>query len=191
LGVFLVSFLGSLIVFVPAPYFFPIALVSIGTKLDPNIIMLSGALGATIAKTIILRASYFGQKIISEQTRRRIRPFQKLVSRYGWLAAFVAAATPIPDDIIYIPMGFAKYDIKLFFPATFAGKLLITGVVAWGARLLGVEAIGFLLERFADPRVVVATIAGFVAVVILMIYTIIRTDWAKVLSRWFPWTVED
>ena len=44
-----------------------------------------------------------------------MKPFQKLVKRYGGSAAFVAAATPIPDDLVYIPLGLAKYNPKRFF----------------------------------------------------------------------------
>jgi membrane protein DedA with SNARE-associated domain len=34
----------------------------------------------------------------------------KLLSRYGWMGVFIAASTPIPDDIVYIPLGLAKYS---------------------------------------------------------------------------------
>ena len=32
-------------------------------------------------------------------------PLQRLLSKYGWGGAFVAALTPIPDDLVYIPLG--------------------------------------------------------------------------------------
>ena len=191
LGVFLVSFLGSLIVFVPAPYFIAVVVLSLQNQYDPNLITISSAIGATLAKTIIFRASFEGQRIIDEQTRQRIKPFMKLVSRYGWSAAFVAAATPIPDDIVYIPLGFLKYDLKRFFLATLAGKIIITGIVAWGSRLLGTSVLGPVLEDFRNPVFVVLTISAIVALVAALLYIIARTNWEDVLQKWFPWTTED
>ena len=60
---------------------------------------------------------------MSEKTKQRMLPFQRLVKKYGAAAAFVAAATPIPDDIVYVPLGLAKYNPLRFFIATLTGKL--------------------------------------------------------------------
>ena len=55
-GIFIISFLGSIIVFVPVPYF-PILITSALDKhLDPNIISISSATGAVTAKMIIFYA---------------------------------------------------------------------------------------------------------------------------------------
>ena len=40
-------------------------------------------------------------------------------------AAFFAAATPIPDDLVYVPLGLAKYNPKRFFIATLTGLFLV------------------------------------------------------------------
>ena len=177
--------------FIPALYLIAVVILSLESQFDPNLITLSSAIGATLAKTIIFRASYEGQRLINEQTRERMRPFMKLVSRYGWIAAFVAAATPIPDDMIYIPLGFSKYDVKRFFLATLAGKIIITGIVAWGSRLLGTSVLSPFLEGFRDPVFVVLTISAIVALVAALLYIIARTNWEDVLQKWFPWTTED
>jgi hypothetical protein len=52
-------------------------------------------------------------------------PFQRLVKRYGATAAFVAAITPIPDDLVYVPLGLAKYCPRRFFVATLSGKIIL------------------------------------------------------------------
>ena len=125
LGLTIVSFFGSLIPFVPVPSFVLLATMAVGTQFDIHILALIAAFTATAAKQIIFYISYGGRKIISEKTKKRMEPFQKLVKRYGATAAFVAAATPIPDDIVYIPLGLAKYNPKKFFVATLLGKLVL------------------------------------------------------------------
>ena len=53
-------------------------------------------------------------KLSKKKTRKRMRPFERLVKRYGAGAAFFAAATPIPDDLVYVPLGLAKYNPTSF-----------------------------------------------------------------------------
>ena len=117
-GLGLVSFLGSLIPFVPIPSFILLVTMSVGDQFDIHILAILAAVTATLAKQIIFYASYGGRRIISEKTKKRMLPFQRLVKKYGAAAAFVAAATPIPDDLVYVPLGLAKYNPRRFFIST-------------------------------------------------------------------------
>jgi len=110
LGLTIVSFFGSLIPFVPIPSFVLVATMAVGEQFDIHVLVIIAALTSTAAKQIIFYASNGGRKIISEKTKKRMLPFQKLVKRNGGSAAFVAAATPIPDDLVNIPLGLAKYN---------------------------------------------------------------------------------
>ena len=69
--------------------------------------------------------------------RRECVHYRTLVSRYGWFGAFIAALTPIPDDIVYIPLGLAKYSPWKFATATFAGKFLLNEIIVWSSIFLG------------------------------------------------------
>ena len=125
LGLALVSFFGSLIPFVPIPSFILLVTMSTGGQFDIHILAILAAVTATLAKQIIFYLSYGGRKIISEKTKKRMLPFQRLVKKYGAAAAFVAAATPIPDDLVYVPLGLAKYNPRRFFISTLLGKLVL------------------------------------------------------------------
>ncbi len=95
LGLAVVSFFGSLVPFVPIPSFVLLVTMSVGTQFDIHLLAIIAAFTATAAKKVIFYISYGGRRIISEKTKKRMKPFQKLVKRYGGTAAFVAAATPI------------------------------------------------------------------------------------------------
>lgn len=97
--------------------------MSVGDQFDLHVLALLFAVTSTAAKQIIFYLSYGGRKIINEKTRKRMRPFERLVKKYGATAAFFAAATPVPDDLVYVPLGLAKYNPKRFFIATFTGRL--------------------------------------------------------------------
>lgn len=180
-AIFVISLLSSLIVFVPIPYFVPLAVAAL--ELDPTLVALISTIGAVIAKVIIFKASYYGGKIVSDQTRKRMRPFEILVSRYGWLASFLAAATPIPDDLIYIPLGFVRYSLWKFTVSLFAGKFLLTFAMAWGSRL-SFPYVQLLIDQVREPISALLVTIGFIAGSAIIILALIKLDWEKLLARW-------
>lgn len=191
LGILIISFIGSIIVFVPVPYFPILVTASFNPKFDPHMIALVSAVGTVAAKTIIFLVSYYGRKILSDKTKKRMLPLQKLVSRYGWPGAFAAALTPIPDDLVYIPLGLAKYSPWKFAAATFAGKFLMNEAIVWGSVYLGRPFVeGLMSDSTSNTSLIIAGVAS-VAVLVVLIYLSLKIDWAKVIGRWFPWAVEN
>jgi len=191
IGLALVSFIGSLIPFVPVPSFILLATMSVGEQFDLHILALVSAFTATIAKQIIFYASYGGRRMISEKTKKRMRPFQKLVKRYGGAAAFVAAATPIPDDMVYIPLGLAKYNPKRFFIATLSGKIVLCYIIVLISHYTGLSILEPILEDIDDPFAIYAGIIVFGAIMTAIVILLLRLDWARILGRVAPWTLDD
>ena len=191
IGLALVSFIGSLIPFVPVPSFILLATMSVGGQFDIHILALISALTATIAKQIIFYASYGGRRMISEKTKKRMKPFQKLVKRYGGAAAFVAAATPIPDDMVYIPLGLAKYNPKRFFIATLSGKIVLCYIIVLISHYTGLSILEPILEDIDDPFAVYAGMIVFGAVMTAIVILLLRLDWERILGRVAPWTLND
>jgi len=77
----LVNFFGSLIPFVPLPGFLLLATMSVGNEYDLHVLALLSAITATVAKQIIFFVSFSGRKIMTEKTRKRMRPFERLVKK--------------------------------------------------------------------------------------------------------------
>jgi len=191
IGLALVSFIGSLIPFVPVPSFILQATMSVGEQFDLHILALISAFTATIAKQIIFYASYGGRRMISEKTKKRMRPFQKLVKRYGGAAAFVAAATPIPDDMVYIPLGLAKYNPKRFFIATLSGKIVLCYIIVLISHFTGLSILEPVLEDIDDPLAIYAGMIVFGAIMTAIVILLLRLDWERILGRIAPWTLDD
>ena len=191
IGLALVSFIGSLIPFVPVPSFILLATMSVGEQFDIHILALISAFTATIAKQIIFYASYGGRRMISEKTKKRMKPFQKLVKRYGGAAAFVAAATPIPDDMVYIPLGLAKYNPKRFFVATLSGKIVLCYIIVLISHYTGLSILEPILEDIDDPFAVYVGMIVFGAIMTAIVVLLLRLDWERILGRVAPWTLND
>jgi len=191
LGLAIVSFFGSLIPFVPIPSFVLVATMAVGEQFDIHVLVLIAALTSTAAKQIIFYVSYGGRKIISEKTKKRMKPFQKLVKRYGGSAAFVAAATPIPDDLVYIPLGLAKYNPKRFFVATLLGKIVLYYVIVLISHYMGLSLLEPILQDIEDPLPVYIGIVILGLAMTITVILLLRLNWERILSRIAPWTLED
>lgn len=191
LGLGLVNFFGSLIPFIPLPGFILLASMSVGDQFNLHVLALLSALTATVAKQIIFYVSYEGRHILNEKTRKRMRPFERLVKRYGAAAAFVAAATPIPDDLIYIPLGLAKYNPKRFFIATLTGKIVLSYSIVLISHNLGLSLVEPFLENVNDVTTVYVGIIIFGAMMTVIIILLLRLDWQRILGRFAPWTLDE
>ena len=191
LGLTIVSFLGSLVPFVPIPSFILVATMAAGDQFDIHVLALIAAITSTVAKQIIFYVSYGGRKIISEKTKKRMKPFQKLVKRYGGSAAFVAAATPIPDDLVYIPLGLAKYNPKRFFIATLLGKLVLFYVIVLISHYMGLSLLEPILQDIDDPMPVYVGIVALAIAMSIIVILLLRLNWERILGRVAPWTLDD
>ena len=191
LSLSLINFFGSLVPFVPLPGFLLLATMSVGDQFNLHLLALLSAFTATAAKQIIFYVSYGGRKIINEKTRKRMRPFERLVKRYGAGAAFFAAATPIPDDLVYVPLGLAKYNPKRFFIATLTGKIVLSYVIVFTSHYLGLSLIEPFLENIDDATPVYIGIIIFGVMMTAVVVLLLRLDWKRILGKFAPWTLDE
>ena len=74
--------------------------MSVGSEYDLHILALVSAISATVTKQIIFFLSFGGRKILNPKVRTRMKPFERLVKK-NMVTYHFAAATPMPDDIIF------------------------------------------------------------------------------------------
>ena len=191
-GLGVISFVGSLIPFVPVPSFIFLVSMSAGDTFNLHALALISALTATAAKQIIFAISYGGRRILSPKKRSRIRPFERLVKKYGGVATFVAAATPIPDDLVYIPLGLARYNPLRFFVYTLSGKLLLNYATVLLAHYLGASLVeSAMLQVDNNATYAILGIVVFGAIVTVVIIALLQLDWARILGRIAPWALDN
>ncbi|HEY7507383.1 MAG TPA: VTT domain-containing protein [Nitrososphaera sp.] len=191
LGILVLSFVFSIIPFIPVPYFPILITAAFNPNFNPHLIALFSSAGIVAAKTIIFFISYYGRAALSDNTKKRMLPLQRVVSKYGWPGAFVAAATPIPDDIVYIPLGLAKYSPWKFATATFAGKMVMNEAIVWSSIFLGRPFVESFLSDTTDTTGLVIAAVVSIAVLGVIVYYSLKIDWARIIGRWFPWAVDD
>ena len=175
LGVFIISFIGSVSVVFPVPY--TIVIFFLGSSLNPFFVAVSGGLGSALGEFSGYALGYYGRTVVSEERRRKMDYMVKVFDRYGSAAIFIFALTPLPDDLLFIPLGVMRYPFwKAFIPALL-GKTLMTFILAYGGQQ-SIDLIRRLLGGSGD-LVIVVTLVLLIGIIVAMI----KIDWEKLFER--------
>ena len=176
LGVFLVSLIGALSVVFPIPY--TIIIYLLGRSLDPYIIAIAGGLGSAVGELSGYILGYYGRAVVSEERKRKMDFMLRIFNRYGAAAIFVFALTPLPDDLLFIPLGIMRYKfVKAFIP-TLLGKTLMCFTLAMGGRLSVTIIEGFIGEGGWVETIITT------ALLILVMVIILKVDWENVFTQY-------
>lgn len=187
-AIFLLTFVSAILIVVPIPYFPVLMTAVLVTDLNPNLIILYGALGAVTAKSIVYMISYYGTNIGNLKRNFNAKDYPetfRILKKYGGLAIFLAGITPIPDNIIFIPFGMYKYNPIKFMLITFFSKLLLNVIVVWGTLIIGKPIIGNFAEMSLDMNTLVVTIIISVFVFSILFVFFLKIRWAVFLERFF------
>lgn len=179
-GAFVISFLGNLLIFVPIPYL--LLIFGMGSFLDPLLLGVVGGFGATIAKTVIYMIGAAGRRFLSSERRNKLEYAQPLLGKYGSLAVFFFALSPLPDDVLYVPMGMMRYNIISFFISCLLGKIILTIIVALPGQLSKTVIQYFAQELPPELRFIGIFLT--VLFIVVSIYVTLRLDWEKLFLKY-------
>jgi membrane protein YqaA with SNARE-associated domain len=175
LGVFLVSLIGASSVIIPIPY--TVILFSLAMQKDlfnPFLLAISSGLGSAMGEFAGYFLGFFGRKVINEGQKKKMNYVLKLFNKYGALTVFAFALTPLPDDLLFIPLGIMKYSfIKAFVPCII-GKILMSLLIAYG----GYFSVGAIEAMFGESGGPLTIIASTVLIVIVIV-AMFKIDWEK------------
>jgi uncharacterized membrane protein YdjX (TVP38/TMEM64 family) len=162
LGVNLIPFAGPSNLLIPT-WFVPIlADANVTTKVTVGLLV---ALGAALAKGSHYMITFFISGRLSQKRRQRLDADAQKAKRWAFPLLFIAAASPIPDEPIVIPLGLMKYSPAKFFIAYFLGKLTIA--VA-GAFLGGFEIDAFSSWLSPELMIVISIVLTITITIILL-----------------------
>ena len=177
-GVFLISFIGALSIFFPIPYTLVIYALGASSSLNIHLLALTSSLGSAMGEVSGYLLGYFGRRVVSEERKKKMDYMMKIFNRYGAVAVFLFALTPLPDDLIFIPLGIARYKFVRAFVPCFLGKLLMSYILAYSGR----ESFELIQMIFGE--------AGWLGVIlsilllIAIIIGVLKIDWEKVFEKY-------
>jgi membrane protein DedA with SNARE-associated domain len=172
-----ISFVGNAIPYMTVPYLAVIAgyAAAINDLWLRLLFTVVSGIGAGLGKVVVFLVGRGARFLVSPETRRNMELVARLARRSTFLAVFAFAALPLPDDVLYVPLGLMGYSLPLFTLAVVLGKILITGA----AVLLGAGVSAVIVE--ADPTLA-AVAAATAGIVISLIVARIR--WVRVVEAY-------
>lgn len=160
------SFIGAASIIFPIPYTVALLAISTTGQFNPLLLAVVAALGSAVGELVGYGLGYMGRGVVGKKREKSLNAMLKIFGRFGAVGVFIFALTPLPDDLLFIPLGLLRYKFwKVFLPCI-AGKFLMFLIIAY----IGVE-IGQL-----SPILAVVTMILLVLVIIIMF----RIDWEKV-----------
>jgi membrane protein YqaA with SNARE-associated domain len=129
-GVFIVSFVGSATIILPIPSF--VLVFALGATMNPWLITLFAAAGNVVGELTGYALGRGGGKLIETKYKDGIEKYRTYFeNKKSFFLIVLFAATPLPDDILGIVAGIFRYNIRKFIAASFIGKLIMNGALAW------------------------------------------------------------
>lgn len=137
------------------------------------------ALAAALAKGIHYMVTFFVSGHLSEKNQTRLEIKAEKVRRWAFLLLYLAAATPIPDEPVVIPLGLMKYSPPKFFTSCFLGKITITIAGAF----LGNWVESNFSSLFSPLEMVAISIILTIIVTLIMFKIDVSTLLDKIFKR--------
>jgi len=190
IGAFIISVIGNATILFPFPYV-GVAFILGGLKeeatmvfvFDPWLIGVISGLGAMIGEMTGYLIGYGGRKLIGEGQTSAFKRYVDSHPRVTPFVVWLLAATPIPDDVLIVPLGAARYSWCRVALAQLVGKSMFLMGIAWSGRI-GLDFVGSLLGS-TNPLSIMSRLieVSSVLLVILAIYLLVRIDWTMLINR--------
>jgi len=183
IGVIAMSLAGALSIFVPIPdtiAVFTLAGLKVGTNwvFEPMLLALAAAIGGAIGNLSGYLLGLSSRKAITGRFRRNVDFLVKILNRFGALAIFAFALTPLPDDLVFIPLGVKRYNPIKAVVSAMAGKFLFCLTVAYGARF----SIGIIVNMLGVESGLVSLLVSTTSGLTLTI-ALLKVDWAALYEK--------
>jgi len=180
-GIFLISLIGASSIFFPIPY--TIVIFALGSTFDPLWIAVAAGTGSAVGEFSGYLLGFGGRRVIGEKYKKKMEFLMKLFARFGPIIIFLFALTPLPDDLLFIPLGVIRYSlIQALIPALI-GKICMNFIVAYSGRF----SIQVIRDIFGVESDWISTVIGMVLAVVLLIIVFVvmfKVDWEKLFEKY-------
>jgi len=182
-GIFLISLVGAMSIFFPIPYTVVIFTLGGASSLDPLLIASAAGLGAAMGEFTGYLLGFGGRKAIGERYKRKMDFLVKLFNRFGPIVIFLFALTPLPDDLLFIPLGVMRYSIIRAFIPALIGKFSMNLIVAYSGRF----SVQIINDIFGVENTWISALIGMILAIVLLVVVLIvmfRVDWERRLEKY-------
>jgi len=183
LSIFTLSFV-SCISILPIPYTYILFLLAATLKINPILTSIVSGIGAGLGEAVAWFIGRGSKKVLedTEYVTRLNVLLKYLEKRASWaipIFGFIFALTPLPDKLLYLPLGLLGFSVWKILPFTILGKIVMTYIVVFVGREWG-SIIGETLgSRFSDEVMFIITIILLLIIMALFVFV----KWDRILLR--------
>jgi len=150
---------------------------ALDSSLDPLLLALVGATGATIGRLILKNLSGFFRRFVGKEQKSNLDAIGNFLNRkkFGYvLTSFLFAATPLPSNMLFVAYGMMKAkSIGLYF-GFWLGRVLSYYIMITISSFV----LTPFLELFED-KIIGILVADIVGIGVVVIFTCI--NWQTLL----------
>lgn len=152
---------------------------AIDTSLDPIVLALVGATGATIGRFFLKRISVHFRRFVGKQQQTNLDQIASFLNRkkfgYG-ITSFLFAATPLPSNMLFVAYGMMRAKSLGLYVGFWLGRVLSYYVML----TISVFVLTPFIQLFEDRYVgiLVADVVGIGSVILLTCI-----DWGLLLTK--------
>ena len=178
LGIFLLLIgINAAPILMPPTWIVLSSFFALDSSLDPLLLALVGATGATIGRLILKNLSSFFRRFVGKEQKSNLDSIGNFLNRkkFGYvLTSFLFAATPLPSNMLFVAYGMMRAkSIGLYF-GFWVGRLLSYYIMI---TISSVVLTPFL-ELFED-KIIGILVADIVGIGVVVIFTCI--NWQALL----------
>ncbi len=181
LGAFLAALVGNLTIVIVFPY--TIVVFFLATSgLNPIILGVVTGLGAVLGESSGYLLGRWGSGAFERHRPEQFASLQRILAHrprlLPWLL-FLFALLPLPDDILFVPLGTLRYPFAAVFLPSAVGKIGAGLIIAFG---------GSVFQGLFEPHAstTVLTQFGTLALLALVMYAIVKLPWSAIVGRMLP-----
>ena len=180
---FLVSIFGNTTIFIPFPYTAFVFIMTSQLGLDPLLLGLISGLGAAIGElTSYALGAGGGRYLEGHGYSKRFSSLHTFLLEHRRLVPLVIylfAASPLPDDMIMVPLGIIRYGLMRTLVPCFLGKTTLLIIVGYFGSFLS----GMGESILEDPVTGILFDMVTIAFIITLVYVIVEYDWSRLLVK--------
>jgi len=182
-GIFLISLFGAMSIFFPIPYTVVIFTIGGIKVFEPVWVAVAAGIGSTVGEFSGYLIGFGGRRAISEKYQKKMDFLMKLFKKFGSVLIFLFALTPLPDDLLFIPLGVMRYGIIRALVPALIGKVLMNLIIAYSGRF----SVQIIRDIFGVESDWVSALIGMVLAIVLLIAVLIimfKVDWEKYFEKY-------
>ena len=178
LGIFLLLIgINAAPILMPPTWIVLSSFFALDSSLDPLLLALVGATGATIGRLVLKNLSSFFRRFVGKEQKSNLDSIGNFLNRkkFGYiLTSFLFAATPLPSNMLFVAYGMMKAkSIGLYF-GFWIGRVLSYYIMI----TISSAVLTPFLELFED-KIIGILVADIVGIGVVVIFTCI--NWQALL----------